>query len=380
MVRESMRQALLKIVSIMLGLVAAFGIAEVGVRIFYPQEVAPIRFVFDPNRGEIPTPNQKGRHIVPGAYDHTYSNNSLGLRGAKEYKFERHTDHRILFLGDSFTYGLGVNDDQTFPYLIEKHLISEKMSVEVINAGNPGRGTDYALKFFQVLGSKFKPDLTVFSFLGKNFFDDSRGQYYSVSQEGELTPKRLSASRSFIKDLLYDLPGYNWLVSWSQAANLVKQAGLQWYLSRSGPNEQRGDGLVITYPERQKGYGDATKFRLTEIYVKNLIKSVEDSGSSIMFFYLPMAPEIEEYRQNGAISPDEAAFTAIIKKQGKEIKSLTPVLAASAEPLPKLYFVPRDGHWTARGQALAAQYMGVEVERRLKKSQQPGHANLADLP
>jgi len=368
MVRESMRHAFLKMVSIMLGLVVAFGIAEVGVRIFCPQEVAPIRFVFDPKRGEIPTPNQKGRQIMPRVYDYSYNNNSLGLRGSKEYKFERHTDHRILFLGDSFTYGLGVNDDQTFPYLTEKHLISEKIPAEVINAGNPGRGTDYALKFFQVLGSKFKPDLTVFSFLGKNFVDDSRGQYYSVSPEGELTAKRLSAGNSFIKDLLDELPGYNWLVSWSQAANLVKRAGIQWYLAGTGPNEQRGDGLVITYPERQNGYGDATKFRLTEIYVQNLIKSVEDSGSSIMFFYLPMAPEIEEYRQNGTISPDEAAFTGIIKKEGKELKSLTPVLAASAEPVPKLYFVPRDGHWTALGQALAAQYLGAQIERRLKKS------------
>jgi hypothetical protein len=375
-----MQQALLKIVSIILGLVVAFGIAELGVRIFCPQEVAPIRFVFDPQRGEIPTPNQKGRHIMPGAFDFTYSNNSLGLRGSKEYKFERHTDHRLLFLGDSFTYGLGVNDDQTFPYLTEQHLLSEKISVEVINAGNSGRGTDYALKFFQVLGYKFKPDLTIFSFLGKNFVDDSRGQYYSVSSEGELTPKRLRAGNSLIKDLLDELPGYNWLVSWSQAANLAKRAGIQWYLARTGPNEPGRGGLVITYPERQNGYGDETKIRLTEIYVKNLIKSVEDNGSSIMFFYLPMAPEIEEYRKNGAISPDEAAFTAIIKKQGKEIKSLTPVLAASAEPLAKLYFVPRDGHWTALGQALAAQYLGTEVERRLKKSQQPGHANIANLP
>jgi len=371
-----MRQALLKIISIILGLVAAFGIAEVGVRIFCPQEVAPIRFVFDPQRGEIPTPNQQGRQIMPGAFDFTYSNNSLGLRGAKEYQLERHTEHRLLFLGDSFTYGLGVADDQTFPYLIEKHLISGKIPVEAINAGNPGRGTDYALKFFQVLGSKFKPDLVVLSFLGKNFVDDSRGQYYAVSAEGEVTPKRLRSGSSLVKNLLYELPGYNWLVSWSQAANLVKEAGLQWYLSRSGPGKPGGDGLVITYPERQKGYGDQTKNRLTEIYVQHLIKAVEDSGSSIMFFYLPMAPEIEEYRQNGAISPDEAAFTAIIKKQGKEIKSLTPVLAASAEPLTKLYFVPRDGHWTARGQALAAQYLGAEIARRLQPSQPPGPAKL----
>ncbi len=363
-----MRQALLKIVTIILSLVAAFAIAEVAVRIFCPQEVAPIRFVFDRQRGDIPTPRQKGRQIMPGAFDFTYSNNSLGLRGAKEYSLARHTDHRILFLGDSFTYGLGVNDDQTFPFLVEKELLSDQIPAEVINAGNPGHGTDYALKFFQVLGAKFKPDLTVFSFLGKNFVDDSRGQYYAVSPQGELTPKHLRGANSLVKSLLDALPGYNWLVSWSQAANLVKRVGIQWYLAGEGAKAPREGGLVISYPERRSGYGDAGEFRLTGIYVKNLIKAVEASGSSIMFFYLPMAPEVEAYRQNGSISPDEAAFTGIMKSAGQELKSLTPVFAASPEPVPKLYFVPRDGHWTALGQALAAQYEGAQIEGRLKKS------------
>jgi len=231
------------------------------------------------------------------------------------------------------------------------------------------------LKFFQVLGAKFKPDLTVFSFLGKNFVDDSRGDYYSVSPGGELTPKRLRAGNNFLKDLLFQIPGYNWLISWSQAANLVKQAGIQWYLAWGGAKDQRRDDLVITYPERRNGYGDEAKFRLTRIYVKNLITSVEASGSSIMFFYLPMAPEIEQYRKNGTISIDEAAFTEILKKQGQELKSLTPVLAASREALTKLYFVPRDGHWTALGQALAAEYMGGEIEKRLQQGQQPAPAH-----
>jgi hypothetical protein len=40
-----------------------------------------------------------------------------------------------MFLGDSFTYGVGVNDDQTFCYLVEKQLLAMGLKVEVINAG-----------------------------------------------------------------------------------------------------------------------------------------------------------------------------------------------------------------------------------------------------
>lgn len=117
-----MKNILSKVLLVIVSVAFSFGIVELYVRFYNPQEVAPIRFVFDPQLGEIPTPYQKGRKIRPGVFDHTYSHNSLGLRGSKEYTFERQTDHRILFLGDSFTYGFGVNDDQTFPYLTEKRL------------------------------------------------------------------------------------------------------------------------------------------------------------------------------------------------------------------------------------------------------------------
>ena len=42
---------------------------------------------------------------------------------------------RIFAVGDSFTYGVGSEDDQTIPYLIEKRLILEGLDAEVINAG-----------------------------------------------------------------------------------------------------------------------------------------------------------------------------------------------------------------------------------------------------
>jgi len=361
-----MNNTILKIVCLVISLTFAFGVAELAVRFFEPQEVAPIRFVFDPQLGEIPTPNQKGRKIRPGVFDHTYSHNSLGLRGSKEYTFERHTDHRILFLGDSFTYGFGVNDDQTFPYLTEKRLTADKLSVEVINAGNSGRGTDFALKIFRVLGYKFHPTLTVFCFLGKNFVDDERGQFYAVAANGEITPKSLRSSRGLIKNLLLNLPGYNWLISWSQAANLVKEAGVQWFFRHTDPKAVKEGSLVIVYPDRGQGCANPETVRLTGIYLRNLVESVRNSGSSLMIFYLPMAPEVELFRKTPQKSKDEAAFESIIHNQGEELISLTPTLAASGEPLNKLYFVPSDGHWTARGQALAAQYISEQIENRLK--------------
>lgn len=122
--------------------------AEMAIRTFKPQITGPVEFSYDSNLGAIPVPNAHGRVTYPYVYDYTYSNNSLGLRGSKEYAEKKDSVFRILFLGDSFTYGIGVNDDETFPYLFEKNLIHQGIAAEIVNAGNPGKGTDYELRFF----------------------------------------------------------------------------------------------------------------------------------------------------------------------------------------------------------------------------------------
>ena len=94
-----------------------------------------MRFACHPELGDIPVPGQQGERRLPGVFTFRYSNNSLGWRGRREYREEKPTDYRVLFLGDSFTYGLGVNDDQTFAAQVEKDLRAGRWSVEVMNAG-----------------------------------------------------------------------------------------------------------------------------------------------------------------------------------------------------------------------------------------------------
>jgi hypothetical protein len=216
-----MRTLFFRIIGVFCGFLVAFAVAEVAVRLIRPQEVGPVRFACHPELGEIPVPGQQGVRHLPGAFTFRYSNNSLGWRGHQEYREPKQTDYRVLFLGDSFTYGIGVNDDQTFAARVGQDLTADHLSVEVMNAGCPGKGTDYELKCFQTVGRKFHPDLTVLGFFCNDFEDNDRGEYYNVGRQGELSAKPLDCNRRGIKNLLANLPGYNWLISWSQAANLV---------------------------------------------------------------------------------------------------------------------------------------------------------------
>lgn len=61
------------------------------------------------------------------------------------------SDYKILAIGDSFTYGHGVNDDETYPVLLEELLKNNGIQVKVDNAGVPGYGPDQEYAYIQEL-------------------------------------------------------------------------------------------------------------------------------------------------------------------------------------------------------------------------------------
>ncbi len=61
--------------------------------------------------------------------------NNLGLRGSRDYHEKAPGTRRLLMLGDSFTFGVGVNDDETFCILLQQTLNHQHAGMEVINAG-----------------------------------------------------------------------------------------------------------------------------------------------------------------------------------------------------------------------------------------------------
>ena len=238
-----MKNLLYRFIAVVLGFSVAFGLAEITVRVLCPQEVGPPRFAFDQTLGYIPVPGQKARRNLPGVYDFTYSNNSQGLRGSREYGPKRPGTCRVLLLGDSFTYGFGVNDDQTFAHHLEQYLRQRNLPAEVINAGNPGKGTDYELKVFQTMGVQLHPDLTVLCFFPNDFQDNALAAYYEIGADGGLRAKKLDPGQEGIKAFLFHFPGYNWLISWSHAANLVKESAVHYLVARQNSQEgQPGQG------------------------------------------------------------------------------------------------------------------------------------------
>jgi hypothetical protein len=187
----------------------AFGGAEFGLRAFSPQRTVAALYAYDPRVGSIPAPNSRGRDTLPGVLSFTYTNDALGMRVTGIVPRET-AKVRVLLLGDSFTYGYGVNDRETFAYLLEGRLTSLPVPTAILNAGNGGKGTDYALRFFETIGRELRPDLVLMFFSPDDFRDNGTSHIYAIDPNGALSVKPNIGVVYARKDIFRRLPLYNW--------------------------------------------------------------------------------------------------------------------------------------------------------------------------
>lgn len=91
--------------------------------------------------------------------------NSFGYRD-EEYPVERIPGSvRVLMLGDSITFGWGVDEGNTFSSLLEQDLARQLIGkVEVINSGVGNYNTVQQVAAFKKHGSKLSPDCVVVNF------------------------------------------------------------------------------------------------------------------------------------------------------------------------------------------------------------------------
>lgn len=90
------------------------------------------------------------------------SHNSRGLRGSREYSVPAAPGvRRVVVVGDSISYGLGLRDDETFPALLERRLPAQ---YQVLNLGVNGYGSDQAYLMWQHEGTRYSPEVVVLGY------------------------------------------------------------------------------------------------------------------------------------------------------------------------------------------------------------------------
>ncbi len=96
------------------------------------------------------------------AFGEKIQTGSSGFRTPRDCGVRKTTDFRIVTLGDSRTYGFGVENEETYSAVLQKELRERGRDVEVINAGTHGfSAVQCRAQLERML--KYKPDTVVFA-------------------------------------------------------------------------------------------------------------------------------------------------------------------------------------------------------------------------
>jgi len=131
---------------------------------------------------------------------------------------------RVLVLGDSLTYGEGIEERFTYSRQLER-LLRRNWRVEVVNAGIDGAQSEDILRVAQRLVPQVQPELVVYGVCLNDFLPSGQGQYDGslrfpdfITARTRIGPLaellvsnaliRLHITRDFFDDILYGIPEY----------------------------------------------------------------------------------------------------------------------------------------------------------------------------
>jgi lysophospholipase L1-like esterase len=354
---------------LLLGVSAAVSllIAELAIRLVRPQPVLVVSkglYAPDPPRRYRLQPGFQGTITNRVEYDTPVSINREGLRGP-EIEPRQPGTFRILALGDSFTFGVGASQEETYPAQLQEILRSRGTDAQVLNAGAPGFGVPDAVAWYRRWGRPLDPDAVVLAvFVGNDLQDAAPGTPKAVAVDGALMiqgEKRRSLSR--------------WLYYHSHLYALLKGSAL-------GGAARRALGLPEPLDVRQlrQEMELYSKERLpteiregaaaTEKAVAELARSA--GGTRILAVIVPSLIQVDPARWEASLErfgldpsrydrrrPNEL-FRGIFGRHGFSILDLTEPFAETVGRGGRIY-LPIDQHLTPAGYRLMAERVAAEI-------------------
>lgn len=127
----------------------------------------------DPVLGWVPRPGLTGYvHPLLGSDRKPVGTNTAGMRGRREFALDKPDGvRRIVIIGDSFTFGIGEDDDHIWP----ERLAVELGGWEVLNLGVFGYGSDQQLLMLRDRGMRWHPDVVIQAFYVDDHFRNGMG-------------------------------------------------------------------------------------------------------------------------------------------------------------------------------------------------------------
>jgi lysophospholipase L1-like esterase len=361
--KPSLRKRLALLLLIVLALVA---VAEIAVRAFWPQPAfyaSPGLYVLDPKVGHRMRPGLKGVLGNFAEFTTQVRVNQLGIRGP-EVGPVRPGVRRVLVLGDSFTFGMGVEEQDAFPAQLAAELGRRGVPAEGINAGIGGYGVPDEVRWFEQYGREIHPDVIVLGiFTGNDLQDAAPDRPPAFVSHGELLDKA-ELSRSQLFHWLYQHSQLFALVKYSLPAPVDRTIRRTFHMPE--PSAIRGlREEMALYDPRNRPRAELGG-QASEAAIRRLLTLAQADHATVVALLLPSKLQADDVEWNGALrqlhlAPSQAdrslpneIFSRVLERCGVPALDLTPMLSEALRH-GEADFFPRDQHYTVEGNRRIAQ-------------------------
>lgn len=364
--RRVFRVLLFLLVQVILGLGLLAVVLEPAIRILRPQDLVmrgekPF-FPGDPDLQFAIRPNAE-KVLARRDFRITIHSNALGYRdpdrGPKGGAF------RILALGDSFTFGWGVEREDTFEARMERLHADAGTGppLEVINAGVPGYNLYQSVLALEKKGWKVDPDIVLFGAFVQNDFSANLTTEEWIARKK--SGKKKEDKPALAAWLEANSQAWVWLRTRYKSSYRLQRT---WYkitrVFKPEKERHRYRSLMVfrePFSEEMK-----REWRLTEKLLLRLRDDVRARGRRLLIVLFP--PELQTKRERWKkdirkidlegssfdIEKPNKRLAAFCRANGISLLDLLPVFRASVDAGQELYLTS-DHHWNAEGHRLAAE-------------------------
>ncbi|HKW12422.1 MAG TPA: SGNH/GDSL hydrolase family protein [Gemmatimonadaceae bacterium] len=338
--RRYVKSLLFPLAAAALGLVFAVAIAELTLRALSLAPSDAISTVTESEFRRVPGIFGPGQQIVDrqlAALPFAVRIDSLGFRGVDFPVRKRAGELRILSVGDSFTYGDFVDNDSTFPAVLERDLTAScSRPVTVINAGVGGSTITTAVHMVDRAWG-LSPDVVLLTFV-ENDIDDLRNDMW-----GELAANRKAKSK-FPLSVIY--PALRRSALWNFSLKLrgrVRAVGFSSLPTATADPRSRSDVPVL-------------RAKYSHI-LDSLAKSVRGRDRSFVLAAFP-----SHLTMSGITTTEQLRWLeGTGKDHGVPTFNLFSPLHASGLPTTSLYLLPYDGHPSPHGYEIAGAWLASQL-------------------
>jgi hypothetical protein len=163
---------------LLVGFVLLCGVVifEAMLRLFAPQPYIYPRYQYSERYGQILYPSTVMVAETPGEWRFTYTTSEYGFRAPTVPISSRYDLPNIVVIGDSYSFGIGVNDGQEFPAVLARLLAGQ---ANVVNLGVPGYGLTQEIRVYYEFGRLFEPRIVLLQFANN---DPDDNLFYRVTE------------------------------------------------------------------------------------------------------------------------------------------------------------------------------------------------------